>query len=320
MRRRALVAVFGIAAVGAPFVSLAQQAPSHARVGWLAHGDTMPRHFFDEALARLGWVEGKNITIERRFSGAGGEQENSTAAEIVAWQPDVIVALGTIDARPVLALTRTIPIVVVTAADPVRQGLAASLARPGGNVTGTTAVSIELFPKLLELARELVPDAGRVSILGDPRNPGYVAVPRTVVEALGLTAIARDASRPEELNNAFAAAAADGDRAIIVQFSAVSFEERWRVTQLAADFRLPAIYPLRDYADAGGLISYGPVIRDNFERGAVLVDKILRGARPGDLPMEQPTHFELILNLKTAKALGLTVPHSLLQRADEVIE
>src|ERR1051325_3214405 len=138
MRRRQFITALGVAALGGRAVN-AQQAPAHARIGWLAHGDTMPRHFFDETLARLGWIEGRNLTIERRISGAAGDQEASTAAEIVAWKPDVIVALGTIDARPVLALTRTIPIVVVTSADPVRQGLAVSLARPGRNVTGTAA-------------------------------------------------------------------------------------------------------------------------------------------------------------------------------------
>jgi putative tryptophan/tyrosine transport system substrate-binding protein len=319
VRRRIFVGAIGGVLMLSARAVFPQQTLAHARIGWLANGDTMPRHFFDQAMARLGWVEGKNLTVERRFSGAGGEQENSIAAEIVAWQPDVIVALGTIDALPVLALSRAIPIVVITSADPVRQGLAASLARPGGNVTGTAGLTVEVFPKLLELARELVPGADRISILGDPRNPGYIPPP-TATEALGFTAIARHASRPEELDHAFAAAAAEGDRAIIVQFSAVAFEERWRVTKLAADFRLPAIYPVRDYVDAGGLISYGPVIRDNFERAAVLVDKILRGARPGDLPIEQPTHFELVINLKTAKALGLSVPQALLARADEVIE
>jgi putative ABC transport system substrate-binding protein len=132
--------------------------------------------------------------------------------------------------------------------------------------------------------------------------------------------LVRRASRPDELDEAFAAAAADGDQIIVVQFSALSFEERWRVVSLAARFRLPSIYPTREYVEAGGLLSYGPVIRDNFERAAVLVDKILRGASPAELPIEQPTHFELVINLKTAKALGLTVPQSLLQRADEVIE
>jgi putative ABC transport system substrate-binding protein len=310
------------AAAGALAVppALAQQPPAHVRIGWLAHGDTMPRHFFDEALAGLGWVEGKNLTIERRFTGSAGEQEGSAAAELVAWRPNVIVALGTIDARPVLALTRTIPIVVVTSADPVRQGLAVSLARPGGNVTGTAAVSVELFPKPLDLAHELIPEAGRVSVLGDPRNPGYIKPPISVGEALGLTIITRHASRPDELDQVFSAAAADGDRAMVVQFSALSFEERWRLATLAAHFRLPAICPVRDYAEAGSLLSYGPVLRDNFERAAALVDKILRGANPADIPIEQPTRFELVVNLKTASALGLAIPPLLLGRADEVIE
>jgi putative ABC transport system substrate-binding protein len=317
MRRRDLLAA-PILAVALP--AAAQQLPAHARLGWLAHGDTLPRHFFDEALARLGWVEGRNLTVERRFSGSAGERETGAAAELVAWRPDVIVALGTIDALPVLALTRSIPIVVVTSADPVRQGLAASLARPGGNVTGTAAASFELFPKLLELIHELVPKASHVSILGDPRNPGYIKPPASIGEALGLNIVMRYASRPEELDMAFAAAAAEGDSGVVVQFSAISFEERWRVVALAERFRLPAVYPVRGYAEAGGLLSYGPVIRDNFERTAVLVDKILRGVSPADLPIERPTHFELVVNLKTAKTLGLAIPPLILARADEVIE
>jgi putative ABC transport system substrate-binding protein len=298
----------------------AQQPPAHAHVGWLAHGDTMPRHFFDEALTRLGWVEGKNLSIQRRFGGSAGEKMAQAAAELVAWHPDVIVALGTIDAYPVLELTRTIPIVVVTAADPVAQGIAASLARPGANVTGTALGNGELVPKLLELVHELIPATGRVSVLGDPRSPGNVEVPASVGTALGETIISRHASRPDELDTAIAAAAADRDRAIVVQMTPVSFEERWRVIALAARFRLPAVYPLRDYVEAGGLLSYGPVIKDNFDRAAVLVDKILRGANPADLTFEQPTHFELVVNLKTADALGLTIPPLILARATEVIE
>jgi putative ABC transport system substrate-binding protein len=297
----------------------AQQLLAHARIGWLAHGDTMPRHFFDEALARLGWVEGKNLTVERRFAGSAGEQEGSAAAELVAWGPDVIVALGGVDARPVLALTRIIPIVVVTTGgDPVRQGLAIILARPGGNVTGTASITGELFPKLLELVREMIPGANRVSVLGDARFS--LEPPVSVGEMLGLTLISRHASRPEELDGAFGAAAADGDRAMVVELTAVSFEERWRVATLAAHFNLPTVYPLRDYVEAGGLLSYGPVIRDNFERAAALVDKIPRGANPADIPIEQPTHFELVVNLNAARALGLAMPPLLLGRADEVIE
>jgi ABC-type uncharacterized transport system substrate-binding protein len=186
----------------------------------------------------------------------------------------------TIDARPVLNLTRSTPIVVVTAADPVSQRIAASLARPGANVTGTALGNTELVPKLLELVHELVPAAGRVSVLGDPRSPGNIEVPVSVGEALGELIVSRHASQPDELDTTFAAAARDGDRAIVVQMSPLTFEERWRVIALASRFRLPAVYPLRDYVEAGGLLSYGPVIKDNFERAAVLVDKILRGANP----------------------------------------
>ena len=319
MRRREFLALAGGAAAW-PLAARAQQPPAHARIGWSAHGDTLPRHFFDEALARLGWVEGKNLSVKRRFSGSAGAEESSVAADLVAWRPDVIVAAGTIDALPLLALTRTIPIVFITSADPVRQGLAITLARPGGNVTGTAAITTDLFPKLLEFVHDLIPGVSRVSVLGNPRNPGHLKLAPSAGEALGLTIVARHASRPNELDEAFAAAAADGDRAMVVQFSALSFEERWRISALAARFRLPSVYPLREYAEAGGLLSYGPVLRDNFERAAALVDKILRGAKPADLPVEQPTKFELVINLKTAKALGLTIPPTMLARADEVLE
>jgi putative ABC transport system substrate-binding protein len=318
MRRRELLFAATLLAGGS--TAVAQQPPAVARVGWLAHGDTMPRQFFESALARLGWIESKNLTIERRFAGTTGEQVETAADELVAWHPDAIVAMGVTDAKPLLARTRNIPIVVVSAANPVGLGLAASLARPGGNVTGTTTITTELVPKLLELAHELVPEAHRIAVLGDPRNPGYVKPSASVAAGLGLTLGFREASRPDELDQVFAMAAAEGDRAIAVQFSALTFEERSRVVTLAARFRLPAVYALREYVEAGGLLSYGPPLRYNFERAAALVDKILRGANPADLPIEQPTRFELAINLKTAKALGLTVPQSLLARADEVIE
>jgi len=183
------------------------------------------------------------------------------AAELVAWRPHVNVAMGGIDARPVLALSRAIPIVIVTVYDQVGQGFAASLARPGGNVTGTAAFTTELVPKLLELVHDLISAPGRVSILGDPQNPGNVELPSSVGDALGKTIVSRHATRPDELDTAFAAAAVDGDQAIVVQFSALTLEEKWRVIALADRFRLPAVYGLRDYVVAGGLISYGPVIR-----------------------------------------------------------
>ena len=298
----------------------AEQAPRAARIAWLAHGDTMPRHFFDDALAKLGWVEGQNLTVKRRFVGAVGEQLDMAAKELVAWHPDAIVALGTTDAEPLVALTRTIPIVVIVAPDPVGKGLAASLARPGGNVTGTASITGELQPKLIELAHELIPEATTVSVIGDPRNPGYVKPPTSISAAPGLKINIRHASRPEELDEAFAAAADGGDGAVAVQFGALTFEERQRITALAIRYRIPTVYPLREYVEAGGLLSYGPVIRYNFERAAVLVDKLLRGSSPADLPIEQPTKFELVINQQTAKAIGVGVPEALLARADEVLE
>jgi len=175
MRRRDLL-IAAVTLAGSRQAA-AQQAAARARVGWLAHGDTMPRHYFDEALARLGWIEGRNLTVERRFAGSAGERVADDAAELVAWHPDVIVALGGIDAKPVLALTDAIPIVVVTIGDPVALGVAKSLARPGGNVTGTATITAELLPKLLELARDLLPGISRVSVLGDPRNPNTEQIP-----------------------------------------------------------------------------------------------------------------------------------------------
>ena len=318
MRRRDFLA--GATAALASLSAAAQQRPAHARVGWLAHGDTMPRYLFEEKLAQLGWVEGKNLTIERRFGGSAGSRIAEAAAALVAWRPDGFVAMGAPDARPVMALTRAIPIVVVTNNDPVGQGLAASLARPGGNVTGTATPTGELIPKLLQLVHELVPRADRVAVLGDPRSPGNVEVPPSLGKVFDLTIVSRHATSPDQLDAAVAAASADGDRAVVVQFSALTFEERGRLTAAVARLRLPAVYPLREYADAGGLISYGPVIRDNFKRAAVLVDKILRGASPADLPFEEPVHFELVVNLKAAKALLLAIPPLILARADEVIE
>jgi putative ABC transport system substrate-binding protein len=319
MKRRELLILMA-ALVARVLPASGQQTPRQARLGWLAHGDTLPRHFFDDALAKLGWIEGKNLTIERRFSGVSGEELEVKAAELVTWQPDVIVALGIVDAKPLVALSRTIPIVVVIASNPVGQGLVASLDQPGGNVTGTASITVELLPKLFELVKQLIPAASRVSVLGDPKNPGNVEPPASLGEALSLKIISRHASRPEQLDAAFAAAVADHDQAMVVQHVAITFEERRRVAALAERFRLPTVCPFREYAEVGGLISYGPSLPDLFRRSADYVDKILRGAKPADIPVEQPTTFELVINLKTATTLGLTVPQSLLARADEVIE
>ena len=234
----------------------------------------------------------------------------------------VIVAAGLDDALPVLALTRAIPIVVIAGAELVELGLAESLAHPGGNVTGMTLFNTELDGKRLELLRELVPAATRISVFAYARSPR--TVPRlTAIEALarplGLQVTARLVSDVPDFEGAFTSSAADHDQAMLVQASPVAAENAETIIALAAKYRLPAVYNLRLFADDGGLLFYGSVWRENFERAAVLVDKILKGAKPADLPIERPTRFELV-NLKTAEALGLTIPPSILARADEVIE
>jgi len=274
-------------------------------------------------MARLGWVEGRSLTVERRITGEDPERRKTAAAELIAGNPDVIVAAGLIDALPEYALTRTIPIVVIGGPDLVEEGLANSLAHPGGNVTGIEILRGELDGKRLELLRELVPAAARMSFLAYAKLPRSLAR-ATAVEALarplGLRVNKRLISEAREIDDAFAAIAAEQDQGILVESGALLFENQRRVTALAAQYRLPAVYEWREFVESGGLLSYGQTRRENSERAAALVDKILKGARPADLPIEQPTRFELVVNLKTAQSLGLTIPPSILARADEVIE
>jgi len=303
--------------------AFAQQALRSARIGFIVTGEAPPRRLFDDALRRLGWIEGHNLTVERRITGEDSERRKTAAAELIAANPDVIVAAGLVDALPVHALTRTIPIVVISGADLVEEGLAESLAHPGGNVTGTAVRRAELDGKRLELMHELVPAATRMSYLAYARLPRSVAR-ATAIEALarplGIQVTARPVSEAGGLDGVFAASAADHDQGILVEGGAVFSENRFRVLALAAQYHLPAIYERREFVEDGGLLCYGEVYRDNFERAAALVDKILKGSKPADLPVEQPTRFELVINLKTAAALDLTVPPAILARAGEVIE
>ena len=301
----------------------AQEAPKSAHIGFIVTGELFPRRWFDEAMRRLGWVERHNLTVDRRVTGEDPERRKTAAVELIAANPDVIVAAGIIDALPVHAQTRAIPIVVIAGGDLVEVGLADSLTRPGGNVTGMTLLSGELDGKRLELLRELVPAATRISFLayaGSPRSIPRANAIEALARPLGVRVTTRLVSNASELETAFATSAADHDQAAIVQISPLTHENLPRVVALAAQYRLPAIYEFREFVEGCGLLSYGQVWRENFERAAVLVDKILKGAKPADLPVEQPTRFELVVNLKTAKELGLTIPPSILARADEVIE
>jgi putative tryptophan/tyrosine transport system substrate-binding protein len=321
MMRRNLL--FGAAVTAVGWRASAQEAPKSARIGFVVTGEAYPRRQFDEAMARLGWVEGRNLTVERRITGEDPERRKTAARELITAHPDVIVAAGIVDVLPVYAQTRTIPIVVISGRNIVEAGLADSLAHPGGNVTGIVNFGEELDGKRIELLHELLPVATRISFLADaplPRSALRAAAIEAMARPLGLRLTARPVSEAAEIDGAFAASAADRDQAMLVEGGAVISENRARVIALAEHYRLPAIYENRDYVESGGLLSYAQLFSENFERAAALVDKILKGAKPADLPVEQPTRFELVVNLKTAKELGLTVPPSILARANDVIE
>jgi putative ABC transport system substrate-binding protein len=322
MSRRHVFAAAAGALVAAGRIASAQPQAGSARIGWLTTGDTVPRHYFDEAMARLGWVEGRNLVVERRVSGPDPARRAALVAELVALRPALIVAGGPTDAVPLRAATSTIPIVVIHGTDLVESGLVESLSRPGGNVTGNTVLGRELDGKRIELLRELIPTATRASMLGTSRAdyPPRLEAAQAMARPLGIEITPRIADQPADLDAAFAAAAAAGDQAVLVPFDALTFENRPRLIAAAARSRLPAIYDFREYVEVGGLISYGAVYRDYFARAAALADMILKGASPAELPVEQPTRFELVANLRTARELALPVPPALLARADEVIE
>ena len=270
-----------------------------------------------------GWIEGKNLLVEYRYT-QPTDRYPALAAELTALSPDLVVAAGPQAAVALKSATATIPIVFVAVADPVGLGLVQSLARPGGNITGfATLVPGDWDSKAVEILRELVPGASKIAILVNPRNPIHrlalaEEIPR-IARNLGLALPVVEATTAEELDIAFASAAAQHADAIMVFGDPLTNFQAPRVVALAAEHHLPASYLFRQFAN-GGLVVYGPDLADLFHRAGGYVDKILKGAKPSDLPVEQPTKFELVINMKTAKALGLTVPPSLLVRADEVIE
>jgi len=269
-------------------------------------------------------VEGQNIAIEYRWAEGRFERLPDLAAELVRLKVDVIVSVVTQASLAAKNATRTIPIVMVAAGDPLGSGLVASLARPGGNVTGPSSMYAELAGKQLELLKETVPKVSRVAVLWNPANAVWQAqmlrATEVAARALGLQLQLLEARGPDELEGAFAAMTRERASALLVQVDVIFALHARRLADLAAKRHLPAMYGSREHVEAGGLMSYAPNIPDLFRRAATYVDKILKGAKPADLPVEQPTRFELIINLKTAKALGLTIPPSLLVRADQVIE
>jgi putative tryptophan/tyrosine transport system substrate-binding protein len=328
--RRVFLGTLAGGLFAAALAASAQQPAKVARIGFLATTNLAANPHLQEAflqgLRDLGYVEGRNVVIEYRDAEGTLERLPALAAELIALKVDVIVAPGTPQALAAKQATRTLPIVFAVAGDPVGSGLVTSLARPGGNVTGLSSVTSDLVGKCLEQLTQAVPGVSRVAVLWQPGGFGERAekdmqkAAEVAGRTLGLRLQFVEARRPADIGKAFSDMTRGRAGALtVLGGGTMLFAERRRLVDLAAKNRLPAVYPWRDFVDAGGLMSYGANFPDLYRRAATYVDKILKGAKPGDLPVEQPTKFELVINVKAATALGLTVPQSLLGRADEVI-
>jgi putative ABC transport system substrate-binding protein len=304
-----------------------QQAGKVYRIGWLSPLECPVRPEFmspfRQGLRELGYVEGQNILIECRGARGAADRLPSLAAELVGLKVDILVAPGTPSALAAKEATKTIPIVMLYVGEPIGDGLVTSLSRPGGNVTGLSVFGPDIVAKCLEALKEAAPSVSRVAVWLDPTNPGHTSPDQQLDAAakiLGVRIERVDVRAAANLDAAFVAALKQREEALFVYPGSMAFLHVERIAQFAITNRLPtiAIYP--NYVRAGMLMSYGPSIPDMYRRAGTYIDKILKGAKPGDLPVEQPTKFELVINLKTAKALGLTIPQSLLQRADEIIQ
>jgi putative tryptophan/tyrosine transport system substrate-binding protein len=332
MRRRKFITLLGgVVVAGAwPFRARAQPSERMRRIGVLMgypENDTEALAWvtaFREGLQKLGWVEGHNIRIDIRWATANGELIQQFAKELVALQPELVLSSSTPTTAALLQLTRTIPIVFGIVADPVGSHFVASLARPGGNATGFTNLEPTIASKWLELLKEIAPRVSRAAFLFNPASAPYAEYYMTPFKAaaasLHVAAIAAPVHETSELETVLAAQAREPDSGVVVMPDAFSNAHRAEIISLAARYSLPAVYPYRFFAALGGLITYGTDLADNFQRAAIYADRILRGAKPSELPVQAPVKFELGINLKTAKALGLNVPAVLQQRADEVIE
>jgi putative ABC transport system substrate-binding protein len=327
--RRKFITGLGGAAVAWPLAARAQQADRMRRVGvlWnLAADDPEGQArlaVFLQGLQELDWTDGRNVRIDYRWAAADADRYRTYAAELVALAPDVILASASASVAALLQTTRTVPIVFVNVIDPVGAGFVARLARPGGNATGFTLFEYSLSGKWLELFKEIAPNLTRIAILRDPAlaaGIGQFAVIQGASSSFGIELSPIDVRDAGEIERDVAAFARESNGGLIVTATAAALAHRKLIIMLAAQHRLPAVYPLRYFVTDGGLISYGPNTTDQYRRAAGYVDRILKGEKAADLPVQAPTKYELAINLKTAKALGLTVPPSLLARADEVIE
>jgi putative ABC transport system substrate-binding protein len=328
MERRTFLALASGGLIAAPLAAEGQPAGKIYRIGILGNvpltdpGSARLWGAFVQGLRDLGYVDGGNITIEYLSSEGKYERLPALAADLVRLKVDIIVAPAAQNVVAAKQATPTIPIVMVSVGDPVGNGLVASLARPGGNVTGTSFLTTAIVGKQLELLKQITPHVSRLAILLNPANPGHLLgleEAKVAAHSLRVQLQALEARGPDDFERAFAATIRERAGALFVPWDGMFLLHLTRIIQLAAKTRLPAMYGHRGYVDAGGLASYGPSAPESFRRAAAYVDKILKGAKPADLPVEQPSKFELVINGKTAKALGLTIPQSLLSRADEVI-
>jgi putative ABC transport system substrate-binding protein len=311
--------------LAAPLAAGAQQTGKIPRIGVLSRAPSATWDGFRKGLRELGYTEGRTILIEWRWTEGKAERAPELAAELVRLRPDVLVTSGPQPSAAAKAATTTIPIVFIAVADPIKVGLVATIARPGSNITGlATLVGAGFAGKLIELLKEALPQVSRVAVLINPTNAMHQEIVANelpeAAERLRLTLLTVEARAPDALEGAFESAVRSRAGAIIPLGDPLVFVHRARIAELAAKHRLPAMYLFRESVEAGGLMAYGPSFHDLGRRGASYVDKILKRAKPGDLPVQQPEKFELIINLKTGKALGLMIPPSLLQRADQVIE
>jgi putative ABC transport system substrate-binding protein len=331
MRRREVIGIVGGAAAAWPLAARAQQAERIRRVGVLLGSgvdkddlDMQARMaVFRQGLQQLGWIEGRNVRIDTRFASGNVESLRKYAAEMAALAPDVILVGGAAPMPHLLQATRTVPIVFTTVTDPVGAGYVDSMARPGGNVTGFVMFEYSLAGKWAELLKEIAPALTRAAVLRDPAvtsGTGQFGAIQSVASSLGLDMSPINLRTVGEIERAIAAFARVPKGGLIVTASAMTIVHRDLIIRLAARHKLPAVYHRRLLAASGGLLSYGPDVVDQYRQAAGYVDRILKGEKPADLPVQAPTKYEMVINLKTAKALGLTVPQTLLARADEVIE
>ena len=321
------VVTLALGLLTSPLGAEAQQAGKVYRVGFLGNSTAALEANlvgpFREGLRELGYVEGRNILIEYRWAEGRYERFPALIAELIAMKVDVIVTAGTPASLAVRKATTSIPLVMAAVGDPIGVGLVASLTRPGGNATGLSAIAPELEGKRLELLREVVPKLSHIAVLWNPDNPfhaGSLKEARAAAQVLGIKVQLLGVRVSEEFPAAFAAILRERPGALLVLADRLFLHNRARIVDFEAKHRLPGVYAYRELVEAGGLMSFGPSYAGMHRRAAYYVDKILKGAKPADLPVEQPTRFELLINLKTAKALGLTIPQSLLLRADEVIQ